>query len=206
MGEESKAKDEERFSVKVADGEPVAPVIDRAISNGWKSISVRGPAELCRAVWFEGTMKGIDVQGYRATELDKKLAKNMRHQGRPDGVFLVRADEVVFDYARRVIPHLEGEHETLRKKRLKLGITTTDMDRTYGLNLPTGFKREIDEKFIRVRGALVRALEEQNYFLQMGSRTLEVRQSFEDGVSRLIPAKRSHSLNSDATLGRQIKR
>ena len=133
MSEEDTTEQEsqERLIVRMKNDASIRPIIEKARANGWRVISARGSVELCRAVWIEGTMSGIEVRGYAPTVADNELITTLKKQYKSSGAFVMRADEVVEDYCRRVIPQLEQEYEMLRQKRAKLGITTTDLDRTY---------------------------------------------------------------------------
>ena len=195
-----------RLVMRVHDDSAIAPIIAKACANGWKTISARGPAELCRAVWLEGTMKGLEVKGYEPTNADLELISRLKTQNPGDGRFVMRADEVVQDYCRRVIPQLEKEYEDLRRRRMKLGITTTDLDRTYGINLPIGYNRDVDDKFVRARGALIRAVEDREYFGRLGRKTVEVCQTFEDGVARFESVEKKYGYAKGRTSGHELKR
>jgi len=207
VGEGKKLEEhEDRLVMRMQDDAAIAPIIEKARANGWKTISARGPLELCRAVWIEGTMNGLEVKGYTPSNADLELISQLKRQHRGDGKLIMRADEVVDDYCRRVIPQLEREYEFLRQRRMRLGITTTDLDRTYGINLPTGYNRDVDDKFIRARGALIRAVEEREYFGRLGRRLVEVSQTFEDGVARFESVEKTYSHKRDRGLGSDLKR
>lgn len=197
---------QDRLVMRVHDDSSVAPIIAKACANGWKTISARGPVELCRAVWIEGTMHGLEVKGYQPTNADLELISRLKTQHPGDGRLIMRADEVVQDYCRRVIPQIEREYEALKRRRMKLGITTTDLDRTYGINLPIGYNREVDDKFIRARGALIRAVEEREYFGQLGKRSVEVCQTFEDGVARFESVEKKYGHAKGRMSGQELKR
>lgn len=206
--EDSKLReDENKLSLTVRDNEPIYPIIQRAKDKGWKQITIKGSSELCRACWIEASMAGIAVKGYSPTPTDRDLIERFQSQNRlENGTLLTRADYVVRDYATRVIPFLEKEYETLRIKRAKLGITTTDLDRAYGLNTPVGFNREIDDRFVRAKGALIRALDARDYFLQRGNKQVCVRNIYEDGVSRFIALEDGNKRITDLKQERGIRR
>ncbi len=206
FGKEEPQDNKERLVMRVQDDASIAPIIKKACANGWKIISARGSLELCRAVWIEGTMNGIEVKGYEPSGADLELISGLKKQHRGDGKLVMRADEVVQDYCRRVIPQLEREYELLRHQRMRLGITTTDIDRTYGINLPTGDNRGVDDKFTRARGALIRAVEEREYFGKLGRQPVEVYQTFEDGVARFESVEKKYGHKRDQAISRDLKR
>jgi Large polyvalent protein-associated domain 7 len=166
----------------------IAPVIEKAMEKGWKSITVKGNWELCRATWFEGKMAGLEVKGYRPNHEDEALLLKMEEQRRKikGSKIVLSGADIANDYNSRVVPHLKKQFEDLRKQRSKLGVTTTDTDRAYGINLPKGFAREVDEKFDRAKGALLRAIETRDFFLTASKERLAVKFSFEDGIARFI--------------------
>ena len=179
----------DRLVMKRTDDPSIAPLIERAKAKGWKCINIDGNNELKRAVWLEASMNEIEVKGYAPTPEDKTLLQQMKQQrssNKGTGITL-HADEIARDYVQRVIPYLEKRHEELKRRRLKAGITTTELDRAYGLNMPSGYQRELDDKYYRAKGALLRAVEAKEYFVKLGHRSLVAKQSFEDGVARFVP-------------------
>lgn len=166
----------------------VAPIIDRAKAKGWKSINVQGNWELCRATWFEGRMAGLEVRGYRPNREDEQLLQKMEEQRKKiSGTEIVLSGgDIAQDYNARVIPFLQKRYDDLRKQRSKLGVTTTDTDRAYGINLPVGHAREVDERFDRAKGAFLRAIDSRDFFLTVSRQRVPVKFSFEDGVARFV--------------------
>jgi hypothetical protein len=175
-----------RLMLRASDDSSISPLIEEALQKGWKSVSIRGHRELCRATWLEASVRGLTVTGYTPDNSDLALLEKLKSQ-KKDGFLQMKADEVVIDYMKRVIPTLQKEYEGLRQRRAKLGVTTTDIDRTYGLNLPSStYAREVDDKFQRARGALMRAIDDREKFALLGKKQIEVQQSFEDGVCRFV--------------------
>lgn len=164
----------------------VAPVIAQAVSKGWKSITLQGDLELCRATWFEGKMAGLEVVGYRSTHQDQELLKRMQQQKARSSALSLNAVDIVQDYNTRVVPHLQKTYDDLRRRRSKLGITTTDLDRAYGINIPTGYARLVDEQFDRAKRILLRAVNERDFFFSLGKQTVPVKFSYEDGIARFV--------------------
>ena len=179
---------EKRLVLKGRVDPSVAPVIEKAKAKGWKSITVEGNWELCRATWFEGRMAGLEVKGYRPNREDEQLLKKMEEQRKKvsGSDLILTGGDIARDYNSRVIPFLQSQYDELRKQRGKLGITTTDTDRAYGINLPSGHAREVDSKFDRAKGAFLRAIDARDYFLSASKSQVPVKFSFEDGVARFV--------------------
>lgn len=169
------------------DDPSITPLIDRAIEKGWKTINVEGNHELKRAVWLEASMKDLSVTGYSPTPADRALLQHLEKQkSKGSGELSVGADEITRDYVQRVIPQLNRQHEEYRRRRVKAGIHTTELDRTYGLNQAPGYRKDLDDQYYRVKGALVRALETREEFAQLGKQVIRVKQSFEDGIAKFV--------------------
>lgn len=166
----------------------IAPVVERARAKGWKTITVKGNIELCRATWFEARMAGLEVKGYKPTNEDDELLKKMEAQRKKlnGSEIVLSGSDIVQDYNTRVIPFLQKRYDELRRQRTKLGVTTTDMDRAYGINLPTGFAKEVDERFDRAKGAFLRAIDARDFFISAARQKLKVKFSFEDGVAKFV--------------------
>lgn len=167
----------------------VQSLVEEAKGKGWKSIHVAGSNHLCRATWYEARMSGLGVTGYTPTEQDLQLLEKMIEHRAKVGSSLVRLSgiDIAHDYNARVLPYLQKEYEDLRRERRKAGIRTTDMDRAYGINLPQGQAKEIDERFDRAKAAFLRAIDTRDRFLSVGKQLISVKLSFEDGVARFIP-------------------
>ena len=71
--EEGKKLTTEYNSAEVARG-----MVDAAQSKGWKTLRVNGTEEFKRQVWMEAEMRGVEVQGYKATEQDRKAIEDAR--------------------------------------------------------------------------------------------------------------------------------
>ena len=164
----------------------VRAVVDEVKRKGWTTLKASGDLELRRALWLEGSMRGITVNGYDPTAHDKELISQMTKSKREEGDLRLRASDVVRDFSDRVIPKLKREYDQLRKNRREAGITTTELDRAYGLNKTATYRRDLDDRFYRVKSAMVRAMSDLEQFRACGNRTVQVRQSFEDGVARFV--------------------
>lgn len=63
--------------------EIVNALVDIAKSRGWESITVRGSEEFRKQVWMRASVQGMEVAGYKPTEVDKaKLAAELEKLGR----------------------------------------------------------------------------------------------------------------------------
>jgi hypothetical protein len=178
----------ERLVLKGSIDPSVAPIIQKANAKGWKIITVQGNIELCRATWFEGKMAGLEVKGYNPTNEDFRLLHKMEEQKKqrsaPD--LILTGNDIAQDYNTRVLPFLQKSYDELRRQRMKLGITTTDIDRAYGINLPTGYARDVDERFDRAKGAFLRAVDSRDFFQSIAKQQVRVKFSYEDGVARFV--------------------
>ena len=173
-----------RLILEDGERQSIAPMIKHAKEKGWKKITVTGSRELCKGAWFEARMAGLEVSGYTPTPKENKELEIMmleRAKGTPKRL---TGDDIARDYSLRVIPKLQLEYDDLRKKRVRMGINTTELDRTYGLNVSTGFARDLDEQFFRAKRVLVRSMEERDFFQRVGRRTVNAEQRFEDGIAR----------------------
>ena len=199
---------EKRLVLKGRTDPSVAPIVEQAKLKGWKSITVQGNWELCRATWFEAKMAGLDVKGYRPTREDHELlAKMEEQQKKTKGTDLVlTGSDIAQDYNGRVIPYLQKRYEELRRQRRKLGVTTTDTDRAYGINLPTGAAREVDEQFDRAKGALLRAIDARDHFLGVAKQRVPVKFSFEDSVARFVVRSNNQFVTADETRRLQLSK
>ena len=50
--------------------------------------------------------------------------------------------------------------------------------------MPSGAARELDDQFFRAKRALVRSMEERDFFSRVGKRTVNAEYRFEDGIAR----------------------
>lgn len=204
LREEKKEKYTLKTSGRIGD---VQQLIDELVEKGHKSIKISGDLELQRALWFEAIMVGITVEGFVPSSQDKALLSELKRKKNVRAAQKMRASDVVKHYENQVIPTLQQQFDELRKNRRKEGITTTELDRAYGLNSVSGYRKDIDDRFYRTKKSLVRALGDLEDFRLLGHRSVEVRQSFEDGVSRLILSGESReAVGRNQVLSRQQKR
>jgi len=57
-----------------------------AEAKGWKTIKVSGHPDFQREVWMEGSMRGLEVRGYKPTEQDLKLLEDKRERAMHNAV------------------------------------------------------------------------------------------------------------------------
>lgn len=173
-----------RITLEDGETQSITPVIQRVQEKGWKKITLSGSREMCKGAWFEAKMAGLEVSGYTPTPKDNKELEQMimeRAKGAPKRL---TGEWIASDYSQRVIPKLQLEYEDLRKKKSRLGINTTELDHTYRLNMPSGAARDLDDQFFRAKRALVRSMEERDFFSRVGKKTVNAEYRFEDGIAR----------------------
>jgi hypothetical protein len=67
---------EDRLVTRLAAAEVIRDMVSVAQHRGWDALHVRGSAEFRREAWLEAGARGIDVQGYRPTDLDRQALTN----------------------------------------------------------------------------------------------------------------------------------
>lgn len=63
---------EDRLVTRLAAAEVVRDMVSVAQHRQWESLQVRGSAEFRREAWLEANARGMEVQGYQPTELDRQ--------------------------------------------------------------------------------------------------------------------------------------
>jgi hypothetical protein len=63
---------EDRLVTRLAAAEVVRDMVSVAQHRQWESLQVRGSAEFRREAWLEANARGMGVQGYQPTELDRQ--------------------------------------------------------------------------------------------------------------------------------------
>jgi hypothetical protein len=63
---------EDRLITRLAAAEVIRDMVSVAQHRQWESIQVRGSVEFRREAWLEAGARGIDVQGYQPTDLDRQ--------------------------------------------------------------------------------------------------------------------------------------
>ncbi|MET3997723.1 hypothetical protein BjapCC829_47855 (plasmid) [Bradyrhizobium barranii] len=63
---------EDRLVTRLAAAEVIRDMVSVAQHRQWEALHVRGSAEFRREVWLEAGTRGIEVQGYQPTDLDRQ--------------------------------------------------------------------------------------------------------------------------------------
>ena len=63
---------EDRLATRLAAAEVVRDMVSVAQHRHWESLQVRGSPEFRREAWLEASARGMEVQGYQPTELDRQ--------------------------------------------------------------------------------------------------------------------------------------
>lgn len=71
---------EDRLVTRLAAAEVIRDMVSVAQHRAWDALHVRGSAEFRREAWLEAGARGIDVQGYRPTNLDRQALSD-RQEG-----------------------------------------------------------------------------------------------------------------------------
>lgn len=72
-----------RLSTRSENKQLIKDLISISESRGWDSIRVRGSEEFRRSAWFEASQRGLEVTGYKPTEVEKAhLISILEKQGK----------------------------------------------------------------------------------------------------------------------------
>ena len=63
---------ENRLVTRLAAAEVIRDMVSVAQHRRWEALQVRGSAEFRREAWLEAGARGIEVQGYQPTDLDRQ--------------------------------------------------------------------------------------------------------------------------------------
>ena len=63
---------EDRLVTRLAAAEVIRDMVSVAQHRGWDALHVRGSAEFRREAWLEAGARGMEVQGYQPTDLDRQ--------------------------------------------------------------------------------------------------------------------------------------
>ena len=63
---------EDRLVTRLAAAEVIRDMVSVAQHRNWDALHVRGSAEFRREAWLEASARGMEVQGYQPTELDRQ--------------------------------------------------------------------------------------------------------------------------------------
>jgi hypothetical protein len=69
---------EDRLATRLAAAEVVRDMVSVAQHRHWESLQVRGSAEFRREAWLEASARGMEVQGYQPTDLDRQTLADRR--------------------------------------------------------------------------------------------------------------------------------
>jgi hypothetical protein len=69
---------EDRLVTRLAAAEVVRDMVSVAQHRHWESLQVRGSAEFRREAWLEAGARGMEVQGYQPTDLDRRTLADRR--------------------------------------------------------------------------------------------------------------------------------
>jgi len=81
---------EDRLVTRLAAAEVIRDMVSVAQHRQWASLQVRGSVEFRREAWLEAGARGLEVQGYQPTELDRQTLADRRevwdraHSGTPE--------------------------------------------------------------------------------------------------------------------------
>lgn len=84
--DESPAFSDHQNSLKAQSShhEVVSAMVEIAVARGWEGMTVKGTAEFKKAVWLEARLRGIEVAGFKPSEVDKAhLSERQAKQPRP---------------------------------------------------------------------------------------------------------------------------
>ncbi|MGE0315886.1 MAG: LPD7 domain-containing protein [Lautropia sp.] len=120
------------------DPRAVSGMLDLAMSKGWTSVNVNGARAFKSELWLQASVRGMQVQGYEPTELDRKvLQERLSERAReaswsqnrgPNDAPAATAKTV--DDPAILLSHVERERlETLRKTMRSHGASPDVIDR-----------------------------------------------------------------------------
>ncbi len=69
---------EDRLVTRLAAAEVIRDMVSVAQHRDWEALNVRGSAEFRREAWLEAGARGIEVQGYQPTEIDRQTLADRR--------------------------------------------------------------------------------------------------------------------------------
>jgi hypothetical protein len=81
---------DDRLVTRLAAAEVIRDMVSVAQHRQWESLQVRGSVEFRRQAWLEAGARGLEVQGYQPTELDRQTLADRRevwdraHSGAPE--------------------------------------------------------------------------------------------------------------------------
>lgn len=74
------ARSENILKTRNNDKKTIKNMLAIAETNGWQNIKVKGSPEFKKEMWLQARLKGLQVQGYKPSEQDKKLLETRKAQ------------------------------------------------------------------------------------------------------------------------------
>lgn len=74
------ARSENILKTRNNDKKTIKNMLAIAETNGWQNIKVKGSPEFKKEMWLQARLKGLEVQGYKPSEQDKKLLETRKVQ------------------------------------------------------------------------------------------------------------------------------
>ena len=74
------ARSENILKTRNNDKKTIKNMLAIAETNGWQNIKVKGSPEFKKEIWLQASLKGLEVQGYKPSEQDKKLLETRKAQ------------------------------------------------------------------------------------------------------------------------------
>lgn len=74
------ARSENILKTRNNDKKTIKNMLAIAETNGWQNIKVKGSPEFKKEMWLQARLKGLEVQGYKPSEQDKKLLETRKAQ------------------------------------------------------------------------------------------------------------------------------
>lgn len=74
------ARSENILKTRNNDKKTIKNMLAIAETNGWQNIKVKGSPEFKKEIWLQARLKGLEVQGYKPSEQDKKLLETRKAQ------------------------------------------------------------------------------------------------------------------------------
>lgn len=72
----------EQLRARAENREVVNAIVSIAVARDWDKITVKGTEAFRRAVWLEASQRGLEVKGYKPSEVEKaKLAQSLEKRG-----------------------------------------------------------------------------------------------------------------------------
>lgn len=110
------------ISSKKEDLNTVRSMLDLAEARGWGEVKINGSADFKREMWIEAQARGLQTQGYKASDLDRQEADRRRGErpqaGRPeqDALNVVRQGSGVDTPAAQPKGQVSGQQEPVAER------------------------------------------------------------------------------------------